>query len=91
MAGSGRLTRKHGGVARDPSASGGTQVVLNETGSWSDLADPSNRAMNEAKGDPKLKSNGMLGFLSRKRGRGVSPKPQERGVLGKEGARHIIG
>jgi serine/threonine kinase 32 len=32
----------------------------------------------------------MLGFLSRKKGRGHSPKPQERGILGKEGARVVI-
>ena len=66
-------------------------MVLNEAGSWSDLADPSQTVTAESKVDLKTKPNGMLGFLSRKRGRGVSPKPQERGVLGKEGARHIIG
>lgn len=86
-----RPARKQGGVARDASAGGGTQVVLNEAGSWSDLADPSQTVTAESKVDLKTKPNGMLGFLSRKRGRGVSPKPQERGVLGKEGARHIIG
>ncbi|KAI9892892.1 MAG: hypothetical protein M1814_001051 [Vezdaea aestivalis] len=38
----------------------------------------------------KKPAGGMLGFFSRKRGRGHSPKPQERGVLGRDGARHII-
>ena len=84
--------RIHAGVSRDASRAGGTHVVLNETGSWSELGDPSSTVPPEAKGgEHKGKPNGMLGFLSRKRGRGVSPKPQERGVLGKEGARHIIG
>jgi len=36
------------------------------------------------------KPTGMLGFLTRKKGRGHSPKPQERGILGKEGARVVI-
>ena len=35
--------------------------------------------------------SGMLGFLSRKKGRDRSPKAKERGVLGKEGARQIVG
>jgi serine/threonine kinase 32 len=39
--------------------------------------------------DPKRPS-GMLGFLSRKKGRDRSPKAKERGVLGKEGARQIV-
>lgn len=33
---------------------------------------------------------GMLGFLSRKKGREKSPKARERGVLGKEGARVVV-
>ena len=77
------------------------QVVLDETGSWSDLA---NRGNNALLGDPcerdsrsgggserKGKPTGMLGFLSRKKGRERSPKPMERGVLGKEGARVVVG
>jgi serine/threonine kinase 32 len=40
--------------------------------------------------DPKRPS-GMLGFLSRKKGRDRSPKAREKGVLGKEGARQIVG
>lgn len=69
--------------------SGGVQVVLNETASWSDLADPSSTIPVEGKGEGSKGKQGMLGFLTRK-GRGSSPKPQERGVLGREGARHII-
>ena len=34
--------------------------------------------------------HGVLGFLSRKKGREKSPKPQENGVLGKEGARVVV-
>lgn len=39
------------------------------------------------------KPTGMLGFLSRKKGRDRSPKAlkeRERGVLGKEGARIVL-
>ena len=71
---------------------GGMQVVLGETGSWSELAKqdatlPADAKMVEA---VAAKPSGMLGFLSRKKGRGNSPKPQERGILGKEGARVVI-
>jgi serine/threonine kinase 32 len=34
--------------------------------------------------------SGMLGFLSRKRGRDRSPKPKDPGILGKYGARQIL-
>lgn len=83
--------RGGGGLAREPSLGGGTQVILNETGSWADLADPASIATADGKSELKARPKGMLGFLARQRGRAVSPKPQERGVLGKEGARHIIG
>ncbi|EFX02821.1 serine/threonine-protein kinase-like protein [Grosmannia clavigera kw1407] len=43
------------------------------------------------KADGSSSSGGVFGFLSRKKGRGNSPKPKERGVLGKEGARVVIG
>ncbi|KAI9847515.1 MAG: hypothetical protein M1837_002416 [Sclerophora amabilis] len=104
---SNRLAKRSGG-SRTTSMGGGVQVVLDETGSWSELADRSgampgggaddHRAGGASSGgaggngssDSKSKPTGMLGFLSRRRGRGSSPKPQERGVLGKEGARHII-
>jgi serine/threonine kinase 32 len=71
---------------------GGVQVVLGETGSWSELAKqdatlPADAKLVEA---GAAKPGGMLGFLSRKKGRGHSPKPQERGILGKEGARVVI-
>lgn len=71
------------------------QVVLGETGSWSDISSP-NAAMPldnvglEGRGTFRGKPTGMLGFLSRKRGRERSPKPVEQGVLGKEGARVVI-
>ena len=69
------------------------QVTLDETGSWSELANqkapvPGEDANGEPKGQPK--PHGVLGFLSRKKGRERSPKPQEPGVLGKEGARVVI-
>jgi serine/threonine kinase 32 len=69
-------------------------MVLEETGSWSELADHSTTLPAEGyeglvnKG--KMSNNGMLAFLTRKKGRDRSPKPTEPGVLGKEGSRHII-
>jgi len=66
---------------------GGVQVVLNETGSWTEMANQSSALVQNAQVE---KPSGMLGFLSRKKGRDRSPKAKERGVLGKEGARVII-
>ncbi|GAM89740.1 hypothetical protein ANO11243_077790 [Dothideomycetidae sp. 11243] len=84
-AGPGRKTR---GSTRTTSASGsGVQVTLNETGSWSDMANQS-QAMVQEDG---RKSSSMLGFLRSKKGRDKSPKARERGVIGKEGARVIVG
>jgi len=62
---------------------GGMQVVLDESGPWTDL--------NNKDAAQKNKASGMLGFLSKRRGRASSPKPQERGVLGREGARQVVG
>lgn len=77
------------GSTRSTSMSGGVQVVLNETGSWSDMANQSQGLVNEERPKPA----GMLGFLNRKKGRDRSPKAKERerGVLGKEGARVVVG
>ncbi|KAI5849814.1 kinase-like domain-containing protein [Tricharina praecox] len=72
-----------GSSQRHESAGGGVSVVLDEAGSWSSLADKSTTVPN------KSKPSGMLGFMKRK-GRASSPKPQEPGVLGREGARVII-
>ncbi|KAG0158069.1 hypothetical protein PDIDSM_5582 [Penicillium digitatum] len=79
------------GATRQMSKSGGVQMVLNEAGSWSELAHNSVPADGIESGDDKGKqANGMLSFFSRKKGRDRSPKPTEPGVLGKEGARQII-
>ncbi|KAI4130758.1 MAG: hypothetical protein LQ347_003257 [Umbilicaria vellea] len=83
------------GGTRSTSRGGGLQVVLGETGSWSDLTNPSaamppENAGLDSMGTGRGKPTGMLGFLSRKRGRERSPKPVEQGVLGKEGARVVI-
>jgi serine/threonine kinase 32 len=75
------------GPTRSTSMGGGVQVVLNETGSWSDMANQSSLLIQNPNAE---KPSGMLGFLSRKKGRDRSPKARERGVLGKEGARVII-
>ncbi|KAH0843580.1 hypothetical protein AYO21_11269 [Fonsecaea monophora] len=80
-------------ATRQTSKGGGVQMVLDESGSWTNLADQTAPHPQDSLGDGgKLeKSSGsMLGFLSRKKGRDRSPKPKEAGVLGKVGARHII-
>lgn len=96
------LPKQQRPVIRQPSSqriatnSGGLSVTFGETGSWSELAKADNTLPADAKLAPQPeektppKPNGMLGFLSRKKGRGHSPKPQERGILGKEGARVVI-
>ncbi|OJK02620.1 hypothetical protein ASPACDRAFT_57624 [Aspergillus aculeatus ATCC 16872] len=82
------------GATRKASKGGGVQMVLEEAGSWSELADHSSTLPAEGydtvTGKGKGSNSGMLAFLSRKKGRDRSPKPQEPGVLGKEGARQII-
>ncbi|KAJ5612770.1 Serine/threonine-protein kinase 32B [Penicillium lagena] len=82
------------GTLRKPSKGGGVQMVLEESGSWSELADHSStlpaEGLDGAGGKGKPGNSGMLSFLSRKKGRDRSPKPTEPGVLGKEGARQII-
>lgn len=83
------------GGTRSVSKGGGMQVTLDETGSWSQLANDKSSTI-PAEGVHGLDSkggkqaSGMLGFLSRHKGREKSPKPQEPGVLGKEGARVVI-
>lgn len=92
-------SRRPSQSARQVSSGGGLSVVLGETGSWSDLAARDNTLPADSKellerkdGGANGKSGGMLGFLSRKKGRGHSPKPMERGILSsKEGGRVIIG
>lgn len=90
-------SRQPSNSARQASATGGLSVVLGETESWSDLAQKDNtlpadaKELINSKGGPE-KPSGMLGFLSRKKGRGHSPKPMERGILsGKEGGRVVVG
>ncbi|KAJ5168564.1 Serine/threonine-protein kinase 32B [Penicillium canariense] len=86
--------RPHGGATRKMSKGGGVQMVLEESGSWSELADHRStlpaEGLEGAVGKGKQSNSGMLSFLSRKKGRDRSPKPTEPGVLGKEGARQII-
>ncbi|KAF8471279.1 kinase-like domain-containing protein [Kalaharituber pfeilii] len=76
-----------GGTKCTTTGGGGVQVVLDETGPWTDLSANPNSA---PPGQQKNKTSGMLGFLSKRKGRASSPKPQERGVLGREGARVIV-
>lgn len=76
------------GSSRSVTNSGGVQVVLSETGSWRDLNNQSQMIPPDERAG---KASGVLGFLGRKKGRDRSPKARERGVLGKEGARVIVG
>jgi serine/threonine kinase 32 len=79
---------------RITSPTGGVQVTLEGGGSWSDLARQDATLPTDANtvGDGKPEgSGGMFGFLKGKKGRNNSPRPKERGVLGKEGARVVIG
>lgn len=80
---------------RVESPTGGVQVTIDAAGSWSQLARQdatlpadANTASDEKSGSS---SSGVFGLFGRKKGRGHSPKPKERGVLGKEGARVVIG
>lgn len=70
-------------------------MVLEEAGSWSELANHSSTlpadGLDGSADKGKASNSGMLSFLSRKKGRDRSPKPTEPGVLGKEGTRQIIG
>ncbi|KAK0743288.1 kinase-like domain-containing protein [Schizothecium vesticola] len=79
------------------SPTGGMQVTLDGGSSWSELArqdatlpTDASGVNNDINGKPEG-SGGVFGFLNRKKGRAHSPKPKERGVLGKEGARVVIG
>ncbi|KAI1211452.1 kinase-like protein [Annulohypoxylon truncatum] len=76
------------------SPTGGISVTLEDTGSWSDLArrDATLPTDANAVNDDKASSGGggVFGLFGRKK-RGHSPKPKERGVLGKEGARQVVG
>lgn len=66
-------------------------MVLEETGSWSELADHNVTTLSGDGYDSLSgrKNRGVFGFL-RSKGRDRSPKPTEPGVLGKEGTRQII-
>lgn len=85
------LPQRPQAASRQMSKGGGVQMVLDESGSWSQLSDHTSSLPADA-GDSNRADKGgsMLGFLSRKKGRDRSPKPKEPGVLGKYGARHII-
>ncbi|KAI1259470.1 kinase-like domain-containing protein [Xylariaceae sp. FL1019] len=78
------------GLVKSPT--GGMSFTLEGTGSWTDLARQDATLPPDANinGGDKGSSGGVFGLFGRKK-RGFSPKPKERGVLGKEGARQIVG
>ncbi|KAK7931374.1 Camp-dependent protein kinase [Apiospora marii] len=80
---------------RVQSPTGGIQMTIDAAGSWSQLARQDATLPADANTVPDDKSSssggGVFSLFGRKKGRGHSPKPKERGVLGKEGARVIIG
>ena len=60
---------------------GGVQVVLNEQGSWSEMANQSKGMItptDENSSRRQDRPSGMLGFLGRKKGRDRSPKAKEK-------------
>lgn len=78
-------------ASRQASKGGGVQMVLDEHGSWTSLADQSATLPADATANKEAKDSGsVLGFLRGKKGRDRSPKPKEAGVLGKAGARQIL-
>ncbi|KAL7784976.1 serine/threonine protein kinase [Trichoderma ceciliae] len=87
------VTRSPQMSKRITSPTGGLQVTLEGGGSWSEIARQDATLPRDANtaGEGKNEgSGGMFGFLKSKKGRNNSPKPKERGVLGKEGARVVI-
>ncbi|KAI9826631.1 MAG: hypothetical protein M1832_006227 [Thelocarpon impressellum] len=81
-----RLRERSGRGSRSASMAG---PAPDETGSWSELSEAGAGDGGGGKAEGKGKAS-VLGFLRGRHGRGQSPKPQERGVLGREGARHIL-
>lgn len=87
---------RQGSARMVSSPTGGMQVTLDGAGSWSELARqdatlPADANTAANMDDKDSSSGGVFGFFRSKKGRGHSPKPKERGVLGKEGARAVIG
>ncbi|KAH9907367.1 protein kinase-like protein [Xylariomycetidae sp. FL2044] len=90
---SGRSSGPSGIQVQSPT--GGISVTLDDSGSWSDLARrdatlPADASAVNDQQSGSTSSSGVFGLFGRRR-RGHSPKPKERGVLGKEGARQVIG
>ena len=86
--------KARGSTSRVTSPGGGVQVTLDGSGSWSELARQDATLPTDANVAADGKEGGsssMFGFLKSKKGRTHSPRPKERGVLGKEGARVVIG
>ena len=86
--------RAHHGSSQNMNISGGIRDVLGDKGSsrpdMSDQRRTNTGLYNDEKSVSTPKPSGMLGFLSRKKGRDRSPKAKERGVLGKDGARVVV-
>lgn len=81
-------------LARALSSTGGVQVVLDERGAWNELSkQPGAKPDDGGAGSSKKESGRMLGFLGKAKGRENRSRKssRERGVLGKEGARQIVG
>lgn len=71
------------------------QVTLDGGSSWSELARQDATLPTDANATTDTKgmesTSGVFSFLKGKKGRTNSPRPKERGVLGKEGARAVVG
>ncbi|PVH68492.1 hypothetical protein DL98DRAFT_662151 [Cadophora sp. DSE1049] len=68
---------------------GGIPVTLGETGSWTELAQNDNTLPADEKANAG-RPPATLGFWNRVKGHAHSPKRQQRGILGKVGARVIL-
>jgi serine/threonine kinase 32 len=77
------------------SSKGSGGQMLDSESNWSALAEqnltlPADALEGVIAREGKSGSSGMLGFLTRKKGRDRSPKPKDPGILGKYGARQIL-
>ena len=65
-------------------------MALDDSGQWSAVSDQNSHLSSDGEQYSSKPEKGMLGFLSRKKGRDRSPRPKDPAILGKVGARQII-
>ncbi|KAK4945228.1 Serine/threonine kinase [Elasticomyces elasticus] len=78
-------------TGRQSSRGGGISMVLNESGSWSALADQGTTLPGDTRPSNERRNSGsILGFLKGQKSGSRSGRPKEAGVLGKVGIRQVI-